>query len=345
MARRLIRARHLQHPNDPYRRIAERHQPAIAKALLQGFTKLQAHVQHVAATIGVAKADPPEPVNNPQKLFDRETVRVTIENSLNNLNDASSEAAIAALTAAGVSVAQASVISRGLQVGLAAYRAELVRQVTDDTIDAITGVIQDALNAGLNYIEIAREVKPLIGLTSQQVAAVNSFRGLLEEMDPAALERAWRDKRFDRTLQSTIDEDSNLSADQIDTMVERYAAKALKGRATTIARTESLRAANMGAKESLTQFVASRGLALTSMRQFWLTAMDELVCPVCSSIPAMNDGGVELGESFDSIDGPMDLPPDPHPNCRCTVAYRIVPDELKAWQEAADAGEPDTEAA
>lgn len=42
-------------------------------------------------------------------------------------------------------------------------------------------------------------------------------------------------------------------------------------------------------------------------------------CEICLSIPDMNPDGVGVDEPFESIDGPMDDPPDPHPACRCSV--------------------------
>src|SRR5205085_2236649 len=83
-------------------------------------------------------------------------------------------------------------------------------------------------------------------------------------------------------------------------------------RADTIARTESMLAANRGVKQSWDQAVDD-GLLTGDEQQVWIAAADSAVCPICDDLDGQTVG---LDESFDSEVGDLDGPPA-HPNCRC----------------------------
>lgn len=78
-----------------------------------------------------------------------------------------------------------------------------------------------------------------------------------------------------------------------------------KWRLNTIARTETMRAANYGRYEAWTKS------GVVKYKQ-WLTAYDDRVCAECEG---MNGEIVELDKPFSS----GDLMPPLHPNCRCTA--------------------------
>jgi hypothetical protein len=115
------------------------------------------------------------------------------------------------------------------------------------------------------------------------------------------------------------------------------ARRLLKRRAENIARTETIRAANMG-----TQFgwdaAADAGLLPPGTQKVWIATEDSRTCPIC----AVLDGNtVDLGGNFDvsveatafTIEGeeirvtatrPMKRSsttrtPPAHPSCRCTL--------------------------
>lgn len=337
MPRRLIRARNLQRRDDRTRLIAEKHEKRIADRLMVAFKALRQHV-HENVVLRLAKADPTGNASGiANQILSRDQIRVAVETALSGLDTVASEAAAGAMAgiALGVGIAapQQSVLSAALHTALGTYRADLVAQVTDATIDGITDVVQAGLTAGERFDEIARDIRPLIGLTTQQSAWVQSYIADLADNDPAVMARAYHDARFDPTIQNAIDSNTPLTDAQIDQMADNYADRALAGRATTIARTETLRAANIGAEAGINAFVTSRGFDIADMKQYWLTAQDELVCSWCLSIPDMNPDGVAMDDVFDSEEGEVDMPPI-HPNCRCTVEYRLDPDALAAWQEA-----------
>lgn len=189
-----------------------------------------------------------------------------------------------------------------------------------DTVEAVIDQdIRQGLTNGMTAEDIARVIKATIGLTPRQAAAVENFRRLLENGGAGALDRVLRDRRFDASVQRLID-GGTVDQDKIDRMVQRYAEKYQAHRAMVIARTESLRATNAGKRAAWAQYSDRTG---SDVLRWWLTAADERVCPVCSAIPLMNPDGVPLGEMYDTPDGPMMMPPEPHANCRCTERFAV----------------------
>jgi Phage Mu protein F like protein len=193
------------------------------------------------------------------------------------------------------------------------------------TIEAVIDQdIRHGLTNGMGADEIAQVIKQTIGLTPRQAAAVQNFRRLLENGDAAALDRVLRDRRFDASVQRAID-GGTLDPAQIDRMVERYAERYVAHRAKVIANTETLRAANAGRRAAWEQFADRRGLDDSDVLRFWQTATDERVCPVCSAIPGMNPDGVPLDGMYATPIGPLMMPPDPHPSCRCGERFALAP--------------------
>lgn len=196
-----------------------------------------------------------------------------------------------------------------------------VKQITEQQRALLTSKIVAGLNAGKNPIDIAREIKPYIGLTDNQADAVDNFRGLLESNDPASLTRELRDKRYDPTIRSALSSDTPLESDVIDTMVGRYADLSLKHRAQTIARTETLNALHQS-QNFLWQQAADSGAVMGSdLYRYWHVAHDERTCPICKPIPSMNPDGVSINGQFQTPVGAVDGP-TMHPNCRCVVFTR-----------------------
>lgn len=244
---------------------------------------------------------------------------------------------------------------------LQSYSFGLVREMGKSMIDAVRGQLTEGMRLGLNPRTQARTIKAIIGLTDRQAMAVYNFRkelegfharrtgggyGLGQKIDrvngaqvlkPGAdgtpkdgiTERRLRDFRYDKQLLSAVHQSKPLTPEQIDKMVDAYARKYRKYRAETIARTESMRAVNMGTQEAWRQAVQDGKVVEDLIRRTWKVAHDERLCPVCEPIPDMNLGGVKLAQPFATPKGPTFLPPM-HPDCRCHVFIRVLePEQVK----------------
>jgi hypothetical protein len=169
---------------------------------------------------------------------------------------------------------------------VATRTAELVREVSDSTRQAIRNVIARAALLGGHPYDVARAIRPTIGLHDRWAGAVFNFRtNLLESGTPAEL----ADKR-----------------------AEQYRERLLGKRSRLIARTETLKAQNHGRQASWADALA-RGLIGRDARKEFVASGS--ACHHCSDLDGTSVG---VFETFASGLGAVDQPPV-HPACRCTT--------------------------
>ena len=191
----------------------------------------------------------------------------------------------------------------------ASVQAQLAFDLTNpaavDVIDSVTATaIADIVNASQQGIQewlrrafvlgippetLARRLRQHIGLTPSYSQAVENYRaGLLAQ---------------------------DVAAGRADEQAQRYAARLLRRRALTIARTETMRAANAGSVAAW-QDAQAKGLLATDVRKGWVVTEDDRLCPICEAIPDLNPDGVLLDQPFRTDLGDLYWPPV-HPACRC----------------------------
>lgn len=148
--------------------------------------------------------------------------------------------------------------------------------------------------------------------------AFDNLHGLLSEITGLDKNRA---ATLDKFKQSLIDK--GVSGDKLVDKVEAMRAKLLRDRRKTIAQTEQRMATENGAAE----IARNRGAQFKR----WITAGDDLVSDM--DVDNEAQGWIAFDEEFSSGDNQ----PPSHPNCRCTVTYRVSePDEFdKRRAEAA----------
>lgn len=196
---------------------------------------------------------------------------------------------------------------------------DLIQQMDAASRDTIEAIVMRGAQQGLSPDDIVGDIRAMIGLTDRQAQAVMNYRDMLKNLDSTALERQLRNGQHDAALQDAIDSGQDLSDVMIGQMTEDYLSNYLDFRAETIARTEATRAVSAGLQDSYAQAIDRGVFPSDAVTQFWQIAGDELTCEICQSCADMNEDGVAIGEPFDSIDGPQDAPPDPHPSCKCSI--------------------------
>jgi len=171
------------------------------------------------------------------------------------------------------------------------HGAALVTEVGLSTKQAIQRLVETGIRDGVAPDRLASRLMGVVGLRSDQVAAVERFRARL-----------------------TAD---GVSPDRIDARVAKYADAQLRYRATMIARTETLDAAHAGQDEL---WNAAKGAGdldpETTWRRWGVTQDDRLDLAVCEPMDAQE---VKLGEPFLTGDGREIMRPPAHPQCRCAV--------------------------
>jgi hypothetical protein len=212
---------------------------------------------------------------------------------------------------------------------MAEYALDRIVRITDEQRDAIRQALQSqAVLQGIGPLEVARTIKESIGLTPYQRSVVASFRTQLEQLDPRALERQLRDKRFDKTVQAAIETNTPLTEDQINTMVDAYHRKFVALRSRTIARTEAMRASSYGglarAQEVLDQHPE---LEVTKK---WMSTHDDRTRPTHVDLDGKEVDGM-LGHFVTTAGNTLRWPlddqgvPEEVINCRCTLQYIFKP--------------------
>lgn len=166
--------------------------------------------------------------------------------------------------------------------------AGMVTAISAETRLAIQNVIRRAIAEGLTYRDAAALIRQLIGLTSQASQAAMNYRQSLLEL--------------------------GLARDKVRARVEQYAAKKLRERALTIARTEIMQASLGGQRVAWWQ-AERKGLLSPETQREWLVAPDDRLCVRCQ---AMSGKRVALYASFAGGNPPR------HPRCRC-VELLVIP--------------------
>lgn len=222
---------------------------------------------------------------------------------------------------------------------LKSHSSELVTRIVDDQREAVRSVLVDGMAKGDNPRTTALDIVGrinratgkreggILGLSQPQEVAVRNARQELQEgRFKDFLQRARRDKRFDRTLLKALETGKPLTPAQIEKMINRYSVSLLKLRGDTIGRTEALASLNAAQHESLKQLVETGKVQANQIRRIWSSARD---LRVRNAHRFAEGQSVGLNENFNVGGRFMAYPGDPAGgpenviNCRCIVNVRI----------------------
>lgn len=190
--------------------------------------------------------------------------------------------------------------------------ARLVTNIQEDVRSAIRDVIVTGQRGNLTVWQQARQIRQMVGLTQRDSRAVLRIsEGMAED------EFGMRD---------------------IDRITSRMSTRLLRRRAENIARTETIRAANMGTQLGW-EAAADQGLLPQTTRKVWIATEDSRTCPICAVLDGqtvampttfdVSEQATSFNVSGDTISvaetKPLARPtttrtPPAHPSCRCTVA-------------------------
>jgi hypothetical protein len=135
------------------------------------------------------------------------------------------------------------------------YRMDKIRDISDEQEQLIRNVVTNSMAAGHPPAKMASLIREHIGLTEYQAQQVANYRADIETLNTTALQRELRDKRFDMPVARAIADGKPLSPGQVDRFTAQYHDNWLRLRASTIARTEALHAANMGGRLAIEQAI------------------------------------------------------------------------------------------
>lgn len=171
------------------------------------------------------------------------------------------------------------------------HGGKLIREISTKQYRAINTLVRQAtMTDTMTVDELARAIRPCIGLTEYQVGRVKRF--------------------YEQLREQGVTHKKALKRQMV------YAAKLHRERAALIAQTEMAFTYNAATKKVVADSVA-QGFVGTDSKRYWLTADDEHVCEKCDAIDNVLVG---LNEPFPN--GMMD--PPGHPGCRCGVGYKLT---------------------
>lgn len=105
---------------------------------------------------------------------------------------------------------------------------------------------------------------------------------------------------------------NDYPADQARKLAAKYKKKLIRSRARMIARTETIRARNVGIEHAW-DIAASEGQLDPMMGKIWLAKNP---CDICLELANLEPVGIK--EPFEGPEGPIYRPPA-HPNCKCGI--------------------------
>lgn len=191
--------------------------------------------------------------------------------------------------------------------------AEFVTACATEQKQAIAALLQKKVTDHYTVDELAKLIRPCIGLTEgDSKATAKLYDHIVETLTkdhPRMKQESIRKKALDKAT--------------------KYAEKKHRQRAYSIAQTEMAFAYNRGADEGVRQAMSQNLLGVCAKK--WSTSGDENVCAVCS---ALEGTIIEMDETFDFkgrvlFPGHKQLPPA-HPRCGCAVEYiEVEPPEFK----------------
>lgn len=233
-------------------------------------------------------------------------------------------------------------INPAVEKAAAQQAARLIREVNAATKAGLRELFTYGARTGLSPYTLSHDVQAAVGLHSRQVKALINFRKALEELMSG--QRRSIDAVRNRWSLAPTRIPKTLNPDRIDRLVGQYAERQLRYRANMIARTETLRATNLGQEEVWVE-MQRMGVLRASAQKEWVVTYDNRLCEMCAP---MDGKRVLIRGQFRSDERGIlakdrkALPtskqvttrtPPLHPHCRCTL--RLVKRQRQYGPQAA----------
>lgn len=190
-------------------------------------------------------------------------------------------------TPIGSTVFRFDMRNQAVENDLKTFSSQFVTRLTDEARTNVKSVLEQGMITGDNprrtALDIVGRIDPvtkqrtggIIGLTTQQEAWVANGRKYLESLDPKYLKMELRDKRFDDTVKKAIETGQPLPSETVSKLMTAYKNKALKYRADTIAKTETIQSINRAEYRAHVQAVEEGTLSEEVITRHWDAVGDE----------------------------------------------------------------------
>ena len=175
------------------------------------------------------------------------------------------------------------------------HGGELITLLSDESRKAISNILLRGQGLRMAPRDIAKDIRPLIGLTDRQAQANLKYKDVV----------------YQKLLDNGMSEAK--ARERSEAAALRYAGKQHRYRAESIVLTENAFAYNRGAHMGVSQSIADGYMGRCEM--VWTTAGTNRVCGRCMELKDTVVGYTDQSG--------VTIPPL-HPRCRCTIMYREV---------------------
>lgn len=189
--------------------------------------------------------------------------------------------------------------AEGVQKWCEERAASFVVEISNTQWQGLNAVVaRAALLEDMTVDQLARAIRPMVGLYDQQCTAnLNYYTNLIN---------------------------NGVSEKKAQDLAYKYAAKQHRYRGYNIARTELAFSYNQGAYEAVKQ--AQEKGYMGEVVKVWSTAADERVCPICGGL---NGKVIAMDDDFEFQTKLAGVPkirrvPPAHPSCRCGVMFKEI---------------------
>jgi len=226
------------------------------------------------------------------------------------------------------------------------FSSQFIVRITEEVRENIRRSLEQGLIRGDNpratALNIVGRFNPVtkkreggvLGIDVRQRQWAESARQYLETRNPRYLSMGLRDKRFDAIVEKAIESGKPIPAETIDKLVTSYKNKALKYRAESIARTETIQAINRGEQAAHVQGIEEGVLRSNAVTKEWDDSGDGRVRTTHNVLGEKygRGKGIDFEDAFISPSGArlmvpgdssLGAPVDEIAQCRCRVVYKV----------------------
>lgn len=207
--------------------------------------------------------------------------------------------------------------------------ATLITNLAERQHDAIRVLLTKySIQEPVGPIELARRLRPIIGLTKGEATAVDNLRVFLGKPHKETALRA-RLGRYPQVFRGVRRyAEGEIPPKVIEKQLTNYSGRLQRRRAIRIARTELADAYNMGQLDTIKQ-AEKMGVFDGPVVKTWRTAGDELVCDICEPLDGTVIGLEEEFEFSKTVGGRREVTghgqaPSAHPDCRCSEDFEVI---------------------
>lgn len=226
------------------------------------------------------------------------------------------------------------------------YSSVFVTRISEEVRENLRTILSEGLQKGYNPRQTALDIVGrvnsttkkrtggLIGLSTNQIKWYQNAKSYLENLDEKYFTLGLRDKRFDSIVKKAIEDKKPLSKEKINQLLSAYNNRALKYRADSISRTETMQALNRGETAAINQALEEKLFEEKDVKKWWDDTGDgrTRLSHTYLGKKYNRENAIAFKDPFVTVSGDMLMYPGDTSmgadaseivHCRCKVQYEV----------------------